>query len=777
MDGSTHLNTPIFKTKAQTLQFLQGKVKSADILPLLIFSVNEWAENSEKCLESTYKLCHTKYIVRSSSLNEDTANSSNAGAFLSLLNIDKDGLSEAINKVIGSYTNKNLEDEILIQPMLNNVVQSGVMFTHDPNTCSPYRVINWSEGDNTEGVTSGGASRLIHHAADAPVQDNRLLQSLIPLAEELLIIYGDLPLDIEFALTSEYGAYNLWLLQVRPLILAKEVEPNYLQTQRLKVIEEKIKRGMVKHPDLIGSKTVYGVMPDWNPAEIVGIRPRPLSLSLYREMVTDSIWAYQRDNYGYRNLRSFPLMSNFFGVPYIDVRLSFNSFIPADIDDCLAGKLVDYYIDRLLEKPALHDKVEFDIVISCYTLDIEQKLEKLTNYGFSSEECLQLSNSLRNLTNKIIHPLSGLWKTDKAKIEILKKRREKIMQTKFNSIERIYWLLEDCKRYGTLPFAGLARAGFISIQILKSLVNIGIFSSEYYDSFLENITTISSQMSHDRSNLDKATFLSEYGHLRPGTYDILSLRYDEAPDLYFDWKNKLEKPTKTSVFSLTLSQMKDITLQLENHKLGLDTFQLLDFLQQGIELRETAKFFFSRNLSDALSLIVKFGESYGISRDDISYCDINVFKEMYIGAGDSKKMLLQSIEKGKMSYAETKKISLPPLITDAQSVWSFEWPETEPNFITQKEITAPVAISLDKNFIANKIVCISNADPGFDWLFGYPIAGLITCWGGANSHMAIRAGELSLPAVIGCGDVLFNKWCASNILYVNCSNRIVNIVS
>ena len=41
--------------------------------------------------------------------------------------------------------------------------------------------------------------------------------------------------------------------------------------------------------------------------------------------------------------------------------------------------------------------------------------------------------------------------------------------------EKVYWLLEDGKRYGTLPFAGLARAGFIAIQMLKSFVRIGYF--------------------------------------------------------------------------------------------------------------------------------------------------------------------------------------------------------------------------------------------------------------------------------------------------------------
>ena len=48
-------------------------------------------------------------------------------------------------------------------------------------------------------------------------------------------------------------------------------------------------------------------------------------------------------------------------------------------------------------------------------------------------------------------------------------------------LEKIYWLLEDGKRYGTLPFAGLARAGFIAVQMLKSFVDVGIFSDEDYE--------------------------------------------------------------------------------------------------------------------------------------------------------------------------------------------------------------------------------------------------------------------------------------------------------
>ena len=38
----------------------------------------------------------------------------------------------------------------------------------------------------------------------------------------------------------------------------------------------------------------------------------------------------------------------------------------------------------------------------------------------------------------------------------------------------------------------------------------------------------------------------------------------------------------------------------------------------------------------------------------------------------------------------------------------------------------------------NKIVCINGADPGYDFIFDHKIIGLITEYGGANSHMSIR---------------------------------------
>ena len=60
--------------------------------------------------------------------------------------------------------------------------------------------------------------------------------------------------------------------------------------------------------------------------------------------------------------------------------------------------------------------------------------------------------------------------------------------------------------------------------------------------------------------------------------------------------------------------------------------------------------------------------------------------------------------------------------------------EGEPNFITQKTVVSKLkcwAVRNLKENISGNIICIENADPGFDWIFSYKIDGLITMWGGA----------------------------------------------
>ena len=69
------------------------------------------------------------------------------------------------------------------------------------------------------------------------------------------------------------------------------------------------------------------------------------------------------------------------------------------------------------------------------------------------------------------------------------------------------------------------------------------------------------------------------------------------------------------------------------------------------------------------------------------------------------------------------------------------------------------------------IVAIENADPGYDYLFAMGIAGLITAFGGPNSHMAIRASEFNIPAVMGVGKETFNSFKADYPITINCISK------
>jgi phosphoenolpyruvate-protein kinase (PTS system EI component) len=78
---------------------------------------------------------------------------------------------------------------------------------------------------------------------------------------------------------------------------------------------------------------------------------------------------------------------------------------------------------------------------------------------------------------------------------------------------------------------------------------------------------------------------------------------------------------------------------------------------------------------------------------------------------------------------------------------------------------------------AGRILFVPSADPGFDWIFTRGIRGFVTQFGGANSHMAIRAGELGIPAVIGAGETLFQQWRTARKLCLDCDNQKVLVIA
>jgi adenylylsulfate kinase-like enzyme/phosphohistidine swiveling domain-containing protein len=780
--GSANRKVVQFGTKAETLERLAPLLRSAVILPQVRFSVAEWRSDPQGVLEriSKSQWGSEALIVRSSAKCEDSSSESQAGKFTSVAGVEGvAAIAPAVERVIASYAgNDSQDDQVFVQPMLDEVAMAGVAVTREPHGGGPYFVLNYDDfSGRSDLVTSGAAGKLKtficlkSHREGIPSQ----LLPVLDLLQELESLLGSDGIDVEFAVDKN-GA--LYLLQVRPLAHNQPLTDAEATNEATTEIAQKVALLTKPHPYLHGNRSVFGVMPDWNPAEIVGLKPRPLALSLYRELITDSIWAYQRDNYGYKNLRSFPLLVSFHGLPYIDVRVSFNSFIPGDTKPELAERLANYYIERLLEQPTLHDKVEFEIIFSCYTLDLPERLQALTKHGFSGDDIADITGLLRNLTNKIINNQNGLWRHDREKVDRLVERLPTIRDAPLDKISRVYWLLEDCKRYGTLPFAGLARAGFIATQFLNSLVATGVLDRAGHAAFMSDLETVGSQIGRDFAGLTKDEFLARYGHLRPGTYDILSPRYDEAPDLYFDWSTRRQHQATGSHFLLSVSQLHLIERLLREHGIEHDILSLIQFIKGGIEGREYAKFVFTRSLSDALSLVKQIGEENGLSTEDCSFLDIADVRALYSESGNVAARLKASVAEGKRRYELTRRIVLPPLISSPEDALAFHLPSIHPNFITKQCVTAPVSTIDDApEELKDTILFVPSADPGFDWIFSRGIAGFVTQFGGVNSHMAIRANELAMPAVIGAGETLFGHWKRADKICLDCGNQQVQVIS
>jgi phosphohistidine swiveling domain-containing protein len=755
-------------SKAKTLQYLKTKIKNAKILPLLIFKSNE---DIDEMSYKIYKTFNTNIIIRSSSVNEDTNKFSNAGMFKTILNIDSnkiDDIKKAIKEVINSYININEDDEILVQPMLKNVKISGVAFSRDIDTLSPYYIINYDESGKTDSVTSGTSNKLktyIEFKNKTIKRDNKFLDKLINSIKEIENIFNNNALDIEFA----YNGNDIYIFQVRAIVKNSKCNLSYLNLDKpLFKLYKKIKKLNTQHPNLLGSYTMFGVMPDWNPAEIIGKKPNPLALSLYKELITDSIWAYQRDNYGYRNLRSHPLLVSFLGVAYIDVRVSFNSFIPKNLDENIAFKLVDYYLSELKKQPSHHDKVEFEIVFSCFDFDTPNRLQKLLNNDFSQNDINKISKSLLTLTNNLF----SFYKKDLEKIDILNKKYEDIINSNLSIIDKVYWLNENCKRYGTLPFAGLARTAFVAMSFLKSFVNTSIITIDEYNSFLNSLNTINKNLNIDIKRLSKNEFLEKYGHLRPGTYDITSKRYDENFDKYFgNCKLKIEDIS----FEFKQEQLLKIDKHLKQNSIKISAKELIEFIKNSLEAREYAKFVFTKSLSQILVLLEKFANKYSISKEDLAYLDYKRVLELYssLKCKDVKDVFLENIKQNKLSYKITQAIKLPDLITNEEDIYRFYNLQSGANFITNNKIEAEIIKDEEiyTKEVSNKIVCIKSADPGYDFLFSKNIGALVTCYGGANSHMAIRCAELNIPAIIGIGEDDYNRLSKASLMFIDCKTQ------
>ena len=767
------------KSKANILEHVKGLLTCFCVPKLISYKANSFKKKKIISIENIFK--SKLLIVRSSAADEDGESNSSAGEYASVLNVPSNNpekITEAINTVIASYERKRPllpNDEVIIQEMVQDTTMSGVIFTYDLNTGAPYYVINYDDQSGaTDTVTSGNgeyANRTlyIHRNSIDKLKSERFIK-LLQAVQELERVMDSKFLDIEFALDANLTPY---LLQVRAIT----TQPNWNRaiSKRIDVTLQGVQSLVIERlksvPGVYGETTVLGQMPDWNPVEMIGRAPRALAASLYQTLITDHAWRTAREIMGYKIPTGQPLMVMLAGQPFIDTRLSFHSYLPSTISPVIAEKLVNHWVEQLAKNPALHDKVEFEVAITTYSFDIDEKMEQLIGACLTSSEKAEFKQDHFQQTMKLVKG-EGQGSLSDA-LEKIERLREKQ-----NARSSLFAMVDDCIHLGTVPFSILARHGFIAKTILLSLQKLGIITQNELNQILASVHTVASELVEDMCSLQlgelsTADFMKKFGHLRPGTYDIMSHRYDQMLNFSADSpQEKSEQQPKSFLFSTI--QQQQINNLLKERSDGFNADQLLNYIHEATVGREYGKFVFTRSVSDILELIAKFAEDNGLSRDEISHVPLDTILSIVKNSGEGtveeqlREVSKQELEKHEISVA----VRLPQLLADQAGVHIVPFQVSHPNFITHKKITAPSIVlrsDIDSIPLSGKIVIIEGADPGFDWIFSQKISGLITKYGGANSHMAIRCAEFGMPAAIGCGEQRYDQLLKANQVHIDCA--------
>jgi|TARA_B110000027_G_scaffold133969_1_gene164191 phosphohistidine swiveling domain-containing protein len=771
---------------------LKNKAKNIDILKKIFFKNNKIVIpnyfyfqikqikfNKDKLINKIYIFNRKKEIIlRSSALNEDQSNYSLAGKYDSIVlkkNSEKKFILKKFNSFVKQFENQ--KDLIIIQEKISDVDYSGVLFSKDINHNSPYYLINYDSTGKTNLITSGAQNpkekNLIIYKNKKNLKNK--FYDLIEATKAIEKKVENDRLDIEFAIKKD----KTYLFQLRPLHSKKnKLDIKYLLSDfdnYLLNIKKKLIKLKTKNPILAGKTTFFSNMADWNPAEMIGDKPKHLAVSLYKELITNEVWCEQRELYGYQNVYPNILMFTFAGSPYIDLRTDINSFIPYGLNKKEKEIIINKYLDKIKKNPEIHDKIEFELIETCYSFNSKKRLLSL----FKKELANKYLKIIKKQTANILK--TNFVEREKSKLQIFENNLKIISKKKISDIQKIFYLTKILKRFGTLPFSGIARCAFISQRILLDLKALNLISESEFKNFfssIKSITTIFNDKLNNvfKGNIKKGEFINIYGHLRPSTYDINSLNYNEGFSNYFKGNFKYKKTKQSKIKFNNILKLN----KLFNKDFNFSFRKFAKFAQQSIFQRENSKLIFSKGINLIFECLIRLGEEVKINRKDLAFVDFNKILNYYssLEIFKLKKTLKADISKNKYEYEIMKKIKLPDIIINENDIFEFYENKSKPNFITLNKIVGETIVlkknNLDK--IKNKILIIKNADPGYDFIFNHNIKGLITQYGGANSHMAIRCLEYNIPAAIGVGGHMYENIIKSKEVLINCEKKDINIL-
>ena len=711
----------------------------------------EWRENQADCVARIQKQFFSVPVaVRSSKHNESDGGIGHAGRYRSLGPVNpirRGSLISAVNAVFESYGETHHADEVLIQTWVAGAAAVLGVTSANSTSFAGTAALSYYVGDATHranatnAITAGWTNVqrfwLTQNTKPSPHWPSAVRRGFALLAT-LESTLERTALELEIALDHRG---RLRLLQVGPSTrVSVNTRPAALESRWRKIEIAYDQRAQPRAEEL-GRRTLFGLMPDWNPAELLGDHPRPLALSVFSELLTNQVWREARINLGYRRSAVHPLLGIFAGRPYVDVRASLNSLIPGGIDDVMAVSVIEASVARLKRRPELHDRIETVLQPTCI--------------GFAEEWSQQLSDAslgapAQRAWRQALIAMEPIWEAFSASpnarddVGLLLRGIESRCQACVCGSDLLP-ILAMIRQTFALPFAMHARLAFVARFQLSSFVTTGALSPKRHDHFLSCVSAVTSIAGLNARGA---------GMMRPATFDICVEPIQNNATVT---RPAVAALAVAPALRLAKHEKRAITAKLRSQQIETEAEAWIANALRRMELREFWKYGFSQAVSYWLSALTRWGGSRSLSTHDLSFLTVKS-----LASGNAIDRLKRQIASAKMRYDIDSTIKMPLLISALTDVRASTDPALRPTFQAggHVRVSAPLRLfgrHTEAHVIAEgTVVLIDAADPGYDWIFQYSLAALVTCYGGPHSHMAVRCAELNVPCVLGCGETVFS---------------------
>jgi len=769
------------RAKAAVLRHLQAGCTAFRIEPFVDFSIGDWrhsAQDVRRVIDDA-NLGPT-LVIRSAWREEDWHDKSHPGQFLSVQGVsaqDWSAVASAIERVIESYRQaggvSERDDRVIVQRQLCDVRLAGVA---TPSASRLYLDVDFDDfTGRTDTVTAGLACRSVSIWTKATSEGR--WGKLVAAHREVEQLMGEGQWAMEFGIDLLHDAISVFQ--------ARRVRRTPFKQFKSAAVEAAVNAAR----ETVPRRTMLSNMSDWNPAEILGSQPGPLAISLYRSLVTDQAWVRARNSLGYRALRQTSLTVEIAGKLYVDVARSCLSLLPKGLPSGLAKRLCADRIARLREEKHLHDRVETELFFTCGDVMEVPRTRELLTRGFSRNAVDALELGLKELTHAAVRSEPALGKSDAEAVKGLWDWYSGNQPQTEEVGARLRFVLDGlrrCRDFGVVPFARQARLAFIGQDILGRLGDSGAVSPEWTQDWWCGLGSVASRVARAIEDLgtgalSRSAFDEEFGHLRARSYDIRCIPYNRQQ--FTSSPARRQHPKQATQKALRGLDRGRARLGLARSGADVDPDDFLLFVQRTTQAREDLKFGFTRVLSAIIEEIAALGAKLSLSRDDLSYLRVEdlSLEQGTTNSRDLARRLSMAIARRRIEWDALAHMKLPDLLQGPKDLFVVEDVRARPNYITNGTVVAECVVydpqeSPQPKLLHGRILVAEAAEPGMDWIFAHGIVGIVTQYGGRNSHMATRCAEFGLPAAIGCGAAVLKQLRTGMIVRLDCAREQLELL-